>query len=235
MRRVSMLLAALLLLSGCTPGGSGSAAPHSAAGTSGAGSRHVSADVTFVRSLIPHHQRGIVLASAVARVPAAHILAEAIIVTQQDEVARMSGWLREWSASAPPSVTRSAATAPPSTAPSRATAPSIATAPSPETAPSIATAPSPATETASAPAQAAPSRAAAPGPATPTRAAGPRSATSLGAAEDSIRALIAHQQEAIELAQREQAGGANPAALAFARQIIESRTEEIAQLRASLG
>jgi len=239
MRRVSMLLAALLLLSGCTPGGPGSAAPHAAAGTSGAGSRHVSADVTFVRSLIPHHQRGIVLASAVARVPAAHILAEAIIVTQQDEVARMSGWLREWSASAPPSVTRSAATAPPSTAPSPASptsiAPSSSTAPSHATAPSPATAPSIATETASAPAPAAHSRAAAPGPATPTRAAGPRSATSLGAAEDSIRALIAHQQEAIELAQREQAGGANPAALAFARQIIESRTEEIAQLRAYLG
>jgi len=178
MRRVSMLLAALLLLSGCTPGGSGSAAPHSAAGTSGAGSRHVSADVTFVRSLIPHHQRGIVLASAVARVPAAHILAEAIIVTQQDEVVRMGGSLREWSASAAPALAGSSGASPAFPAGSSAASP---------------------------------------------------------AAKDPIRALIAHQEEAIRLAQQEQANGANPAALAFARQIIESRAEEIAQLRTYLG
>jgi len=54
-------------------------------------------------------------------------------------------------------------------------------------------------------------------------------------AKDPIRALIAHQEEAIRLAQQEQANGANPAALAFARQIIESRAEEIAQLRTYLG
>src|SRR6476619_5701188 len=100
MRRVSMVLAVLLLLGGC---GSGAPAPvASAADTSGAGSRHGSADVAFVQALIPHHRQGIVLASAVARQPAARTLAEAIIVTQQDEVVRMSGWLREWSGTVPP-------------------------------------------------------------------------------------------------------------------------------------
>ena len=103
----------------------------------------------------------------------------------------MSGWLREWSASAPPS-----------------------TEPSPTTARSLTTAPA---TNALSPATAGPST-------VPSREA-----------EDAIRGLIAHQQGAIELAQREQAGGANPAALAFARQIVESRTEEIAQLRACLG
>src|SRR3954465_3778356 len=106
MRRVSMFLTALLLLGGCAPGGTGKVASTpgaSAADISVAGSRHVSADVTFVQALIPHHRQGIALASGVARVPASRTLAEAIIATQQDEVARMSGWLREWSASAPPS------------------------------------------------------------------------------------------------------------------------------------
>jgi uncharacterized protein (DUF305 family) len=166
MRQVSMLLA-VVLLGGCGLGGSGPAAPApavSAADTSGAGSRHASADVAFVRALIPHHREGIALASEVARQPAARTLAEAIIVTEQDEVVRMGGWLREWSAAAPPSA-----------------------------------------------------------------------APSSPSARDPLRALIAHQQEAISLAQREQANGTNPAALAFARQIVESRTEEIAQLRTYLG
>jgi uncharacterized protein (DUF305 family) len=154
------MLLAILLVAGCR---TSAAAPPAPAGTSGAGSRHASADVAFVQALIPHHEQGIALASAAARAPAARTLAEAIIATQRDEVVRMSGWLREWSATAPPS-------------------------------------------------------------------AGPPPAT-----KDPIRSLIAHQEEAIKLAQREQAGGTNPAALAFARQVVESRTEEIAQLRTYLG
>src|SRR4051812_27301202 len=101
MRPVSMLLIVALLLGGCASGRSGPAAP---ADTSGAGSRHATADVAFVQALIPHHRAGIALASAVARQPAARTLAEAIIVTQQDEVVRMSGWLREWAATVPSSV-----------------------------------------------------------------------------------------------------------------------------------
>ena len=156
-----MLLAAVLLLGGCGPAAPAPAV--SAAGVSGAGSRHAAADVAFARALIRHHQRGIALASAVAKQAAARTLAEAIIATQQDEVVRMTGWLREWSVPAP-------APASPATLPA-----------------------------------------------------------------DPIRALIAHQQEAITIAQREQANGTNPAALAFAKQIVESRAEEIAQLRTYLG
>ena len=47
---------------------------------------------------------------------------------------------------------------------------------------------------------------------------------------DPVRALAAHQEEAIRLAQKEQAQGSNRAALDFARQVIESRTAEASQL-----
>jgi uncharacterized protein (DUF305 family) len=47
-----------------------------------------------------------------------------------------------------------------------------------------------------------------------------------------VAALIAHQQEAIALARTELAQGRNRDALAFARQIDESRTAEIQQLTA---
>lgn len=50
-------------------------------------------------------------------------------------------------------------------------------------------------------------------------------------AGDPVAALAAHQEEAITLAQREQAQGSNPDALAFAKQIVESRTAEAAALR----
>jgi uncharacterized protein (DUF305 family) len=47
---------------------------------------------------------------------------------------------------------------------------------------------------------------------------------------DAVKLLAAHQQEAIPLAQKEQAQGSNPAALAYAEQVIESRTAEAAEL-----
>jgi uncharacterized protein (DUF305 family) len=65
-------------------------------------------------------------------------------------------------------------------------------------------------------------------PTPPARSAAP-------ATGDPIKALIAHQQEAIKLAQLEQANGTNPTALAYARQVIESRAGEISQLRTYLG
>jgi uncharacterized protein (DUF305 family) len=46
--------------------------------------------------------------------------------------------------------------------------------------------------------------------------------------------LIAHQEQAVKLAQSEQAGGENPSALAFAKQIVQSRTAEIDQMQAFL-
>jgi uncharacterized protein (DUF305 family) len=118
--------------------------------------------VAFVRALIPHHRAGIALASAAAAEdPGARTLAEAIIVTQQDEVVRMTDWLRIWGV------------APPASA-----APSM------------------------------------PG-------------------GDPVRALIAHQDEAVKIAQQEQANGVNLTALDFAKQVIESRTAQSTQLRAT--
>ncbi|MFD0525176.1 DUF305 domain-containing protein [Paractinoplanes durhamensis] len=133
--------------------------PTATADTLGAGPRHNAADVEFVTALIPHHRTGIALAAAAAaKNPQARTLAEAIIVTQQDEVVRMTGWLQTWSASM-------AASATPATAPA-----------------------------------------------------------------DPISALLTHQEEAVTLAQQEQANGTNLTALAFAKQIIESRTAQTAEL-----
>jgi uncharacterized protein (DUF305 family) len=179
MRRVSIVLVSLVLVAGCgtspgdgTPGSApapgavpglapapGASVPVAVAGKPAVESRHAAADVTFVRALIPHHEQGIALARQVAKTPGARTLAEAIIVTQQDEIVRMTAWLAAWNEAAPPS----SSAAPP--------------------------------------------------------------------AGDPIDALIAHQLGAVELAQAEQANGTNPSALAFARQVIESRTGQIDQLR----
>jgi uncharacterized protein (DUF305 family) len=52
---------------------------------------------------------------------------------------------------------------------------------------------------------------------------------------DPVKALAAHQEDAVTLAQKEQAQGSNPTALAFAKQVIESRTAEASQLRAAVS
>lgn len=167
MRRASIVLVGVLLAAGC-----GSANPNAAPAMGGTPARntppavhteHGPGDVAFVKALIPHHREGIALAGAAAKRPEARTLAEAIIVTQQDEIVRMTDWLEAWGEPAPPS-------------------------------------------------------------ASPTPPAG-----------DPIRALIAHQEEAVKLAQQEQGQGSNPDALAFAKQIVESRTGEVDQLRGYLG
>ncbi|MBM2621386.1 DUF305 domain-containing protein [Actinoplanes sp. LDG1-06] len=163
-RALIWLTASLVFLGGCDsgPAGAGTSAAPASPREGGVSARHGDADTAFVRALIPHHQAGIGLASALAEAtPQARTLASAVIATQQDEVVRMSGWLRAWGAGQPPSVNPSA---PPS--------------------------------------------------------AGP----------DPVRAFIAHQEQAIKLAQQEQANGTNPEALAFARQIVESRTGQIIEL-----
>ena len=165
MRRVLMGLAVVVgLLAGGCGGDAPRAAEPSTVSTTAASARHAAGDVAFARELIAHHRAGIALASAVAaKYPQARTLAEAIIVTQQDEVVRMTGWLREWGAAPPPS-------------------------------------------------------------AAPVVPAG-----------DPLRALVAHQDEAIRLAQREQSDGTNPAALAFAKQVVESRAAQIEQLEGFLS
>ena len=163
MHRALTAIAVVLVLAAA---GCGTAAPPPTVivTTTAVSADHDAGDVAFVQGLITHHRQGIALAAATAaRHPQARTMAEAIIVTQQDEVVRMTGWLRAWGAAAPPS-------------------------------------------------------------ASPAPAAG-----------DPLRALIAHQEQAVTLAQQEQAQGANPAALAFAKQVIESRTGQVTQLRGYLG
>lgn len=161
-RALTVIPVVLVLVAGC-----GTATPPASpvpATTAAVPADHDAGDVAFVQGLIAHHRQGIALAAATAAEhPEARTMAEAIIVTQQDEVVRMTGWLKTWGA-----------TAPPSTAP-------------------------------------------------------------VAAAGDPLRALIAHQEQAVTLAQQEQAKGANPAALAFARQVVESRTGQVTQLRGYLG
>jgi uncharacterized protein (DUF305 family) len=160
MRRASIVIVGVLLLAA----GCGVAEPGAApAAATSVHTAHGAGDLAFVRAMIPHHRQGIALAGAAAQRPRARTLAEAIIVTQQDEIVRMTGWLQAWGETAPPS-------------------------------------------------------------AAPTTPAG-----------DPIRQLIAHQEEAVRLAQQEQGQGSNPDALAFAKQVIESRTEEVDQLRTYLG
>ncbi|NMO57656.1 DUF305 domain-containing protein [Actinoplanes sp. TBRC 11911] len=156
MRRSLILVTVLAVLA------AGCAGPGSETGSRSADALHNAADVAFVQALIPHHRAGIALAADVAKArPSARTLAEAIIVTQQDEVVRMTSWLDRWGVSPPPSA-----------------------------------------------------------------AATPLSASKA----DPVKALAAQQADAITIAQREQGDGSNPAALDFARQIIESRTAQIAQL-----
>ena len=179
MRRALVGVALVGLLCGCgteprseppraqgsavAPGTQGSAAAPREQGGPAVVQRHAAADVAFLKALIPHHRDGIALASAAAaRSPQARTLAQAIIVTQQDEVVRMSGWLRAWGEAPPPSAAPAAVTG------------------------------------------------------------------------DPVRALVAHQDAAIRLAQREQSDGQNPQALAFAKQLIESRAGQIEELESLL-
>lgn len=158
MRRSSRLVVAILCaaaLAACD-----TAAP-AASGPPSAGPEHNAGDVAFVEALIPHHRAGIALAELAAKQPGHEVLAEAIISTEQDEITRMTGWLKVWGVV----------------------------------------------------------------PAYKSDGPAPKG--------DPVTALAAHQEQAIALAQKEQAQGSNAAALDFAKQIIESRTAEAAQLRSA--
>jgi uncharacterized protein (DUF305 family) len=169
---VAAAVAVLLLLGGC--GTAGPAAETAPAATTAVSPDFNSADVTFVRALIPHHRAGVALAEAgAARADRAEVrmLAGAIVSTQEDEARRMAGWLTTWQQ--PP-------------------------------------APTPA----------------------PTHVSRPPAADF---DRTFVRALIDHQQEAIGLAETETAAGRNRNAVAFARQVVESRTAQIDQLRGYLA
>ncbi|MEV4756956.1 DUF305 domain-containing protein [Micromonospora sp. NPDC049559] len=98
--------AVLLLLSGCAgaPAARREANRTPAAGATGAagasaGGRYNEADVMFLQMMVTHHGQGLEmvrLAERKATRDEVRTLAAAIDVTQTDEVATMTGWLRSW-------------------------------------------------------------------------------------------------------------------------------------------
>jgi uncharacterized protein (DUF305 family) len=91
-------LVAAVLLTACNQGGGDQgSAPATAA------PNH--ADVTFTQNMIPHHQQAIETAKLVdahTKRPQLHTLADAIAVSQGQEVTLMQGWLQDWGKSATP-------------------------------------------------------------------------------------------------------------------------------------
>ena len=166
--------AVLLLLGGC--GTAPASRPAGPAATAAVSPDFNATDVTFVRTLIPHHRQGIEIAAIGAERASraeVRVLANAIVATQEDEATRMQGWLETWKQQ--PAAASGA----------------------PDTGEAI---------------------------------AGLRKASGTAADKAFLDLLIAHQKEAIQLARTESEGGRNPNALAFARQVQESRAAEIEQL-----
>jgi uncharacterized protein (DUF305 family) len=93
---IAVAAAAVLLLGGCgNAAGTGTPSP----ATTAVSPQFNAADVTFVRTLIPHHLEGVEIArigvQRSAR-PETRMLAGAIVSTQTDEAARLTGWLSVW-------------------------------------------------------------------------------------------------------------------------------------------
>jgi uncharacterized protein (DUF305 family) len=92
MRRSLLALVAAVLLTACNQGGGDQgSAPATAAPND--------ADVTFTQKMIPHHQQGIEMAKAVdarTKRPQLRTLADAITVSQGQEVTLMQRWLQDW-------------------------------------------------------------------------------------------------------------------------------------------
>jgi uncharacterized protein (DUF305 family) len=103
MRRstIALAIASLPLLAGCA---TGAAAPDTAARNSpSAGTSRAEAfnatDVMFVQMMIAHHGQGLEIVRLARTRPAraeVKTLAAAIEVTETDEAATMTGWLRGW-------------------------------------------------------------------------------------------------------------------------------------------
>lgn len=88
---VAVAVVATLALSAC-----GSSDSSSSGAT---GSSFSDADVTFTRSMIPHHQQAVQMAKMAktnASSPAVKELATKIEAAQGPEIATMSGWLKDW-------------------------------------------------------------------------------------------------------------------------------------------
>jgi uncharacterized protein (DUF305 family) len=98
MRRSLLALVAAVLLTACNQrGGDQGSAPATAAPND--------ADVTFTQRMIPHHQQAIEMAKAVdarTKRPQLRTLADAVTVSQGQEVTLMQRWLQDWGKPATP-------------------------------------------------------------------------------------------------------------------------------------
>lgn len=147
--------------------------PSSAAVASGYGP----ADVTFARTLIPHHRAGVAIAdvgASRAQNPQLRALAAEVAAAQRAEDGRITAWLVAWHQLPEP----------------------VGATPAQTVAPSL--------------------------------HAVPEAQFDRAFAE----ALSTHQAQAIALAEQEIGDGANPDAIAYAREVVRTRTEQIKQLRA---
>jgi uncharacterized protein (DUF305 family) len=187
---IAVAAGAVLLLGGC--GIAGGTVPPGPATTTAVSPQFNAADVTFVRALVPQHLVGVEIARVGAqRSSQADIrtLAAAIVATQTDEAARLTGWLSTWRQPAPPTATATG-----------------------------------------------PTGKAGPGKPDPGKAiAALRTMPAAGFDKAFLDLMIAQQDAAVKLARTETGAGTNPNALAFARQVDESRTAEIAEMRNYLG
>ena len=182
---IAVAAGAVLLLGGC--GFDGGTATPGPATTTAVSPQFNAADVTFVRALVPQHLEGVEIARIGAQRssrPEIRMLAGAIVATQTDEAARLTGWLSTWHQPAPPTATTSGST----------------------------------------------------GKADPAKAiAALRAMPAADFDKAFLDLMIVQQDAAVKLARAEAGAGANPNALAFARQVDESRTAEIAEMRNYLG
>ena len=102
LRYATVLISAALLLGACgtAPDAPANPAVEAKAAVQAEGG-HNDTDVMYLQMMIAHHQQGlemVQLADKRATRPEIRTLAQAIDVTQADEVKMMTGWLEQWSA-----------------------------------------------------------------------------------------------------------------------------------------
>lgn len=186
-----LLVAAALLLAGCgvAPESSGRSGPRGPSGTAAASTPagaptnqgFNSVDVMFLQMMVPHHEQGMAIARMAKYRPVSDevsMLAAAIEVTQADEVATMSGWLRGWHQ---PPTADAAAHAAHGGMPGTSAAEMDAL----------------------------------------------RRAPDDHFERDFLNVLLAHQDDAVQLARMETAGGVNTRVIGFAERVDKSRSAQI--------
>jgi len=100
-RHATVLIAAALLLGGCGAAPAPPQAPVAAEAAVQAEGGHNDTDVMYLQMMVAHHGQGLEmvrLAAKNAERGEIRTLAQAIEVTQRDEVKLMTGWLKQWSA-----------------------------------------------------------------------------------------------------------------------------------------